>query len=96
MSFAGVIALIAPLAAMEVAEMGGAQMSFAGVIALIVPLAVIELVMKIIALTDVWKRKDIESEVRWGWTIVIVLVSTIGWLVYFIAGRKRREEEEIL
>ena len=65
-------------------------------IALIVPLAVIELALKIVALVDVWKRKDIESEVRWGWTIVIVLVSTLGWLVYFIAGRKRREEEEIL
>ena len=65
-------------------------------IALIAPLAVIELAMKIIALMDVWKRQDIESEVRWGWTIVVVLVGTLGWLVYFIAGRKRREEEESL
>ena len=63
---------------------------------LIIPLAVIEMVMKIVALRDVWRRKDIESEVRWGWTIVIVLVSTLGWLVYLLAGRKRREEEEIL
>ena len=71
-------------------------MSSATAIALIAPLAVIELAMKIIALMDVWKRKDIDSEVRWGWTIVIVLVGTLGWLVYFIAGRKRREEEESL
>ena len=63
---------------------------------LIIPLAVIEMVMKIVALWDIWTRKDIESEVRWGWTIVIVLVSTLGWLVYLLAGRKRREEEEIL
>jgi len=65
-------------------------------IALIAPLAAIELAMKIVALVDVWKRRDIDSEMRWGWTIVIVLVGTLGWLVYFIAGRKRREEEEIL
>ena len=63
---------------------------------LIIPLAVIETVMKIVALLDVWKRKDIESEVRWGWTIVIVLVGIFGWLAYFFIGRKRREEEEIL
>ena len=71
-------------------------MNSAVVIALIAPLAVIELAMKIIALMDVWKRKDIDSEVRWGWTIVIVIVGTLGWLVYFIAGRQRHEEEEIL
>ena len=65
-------------------------------IALIIPLAVIEMVMKIVALLDVWRRKDIESEVRWGWTIVIAFVSILGWLVYLIAGRQRREEEEIL
>jgi len=63
---------------------------------LIIPLAVIEMVMKIVALRDIWRRKDIESEVRWGWTIVIVLVSVLGWLVYLIAGRQRRGEEEIL
>ena len=63
---------------------------------LIIPLAIIEMAMKVVALLDVWRRKDIESEVRWGWTIVIVLVSTLGWLVYLLAGRKRREEEEIL
>ena len=71
-------------------------MSSAGVIALIAPLAVIELAMKIIVLVDVWRRKDIESEVRWGWTIVIVLVGTFGWLAYFFIGRRRREEEQIL
>ena len=71
-------------------------MESATAIALIVPLAVIELALKIVALVDVWRRKDIDSEVRWGWTIVIVLVSTLGWLVYFIAGRRRHEEEEIL
>ena len=63
---------------------------------LIIPLAIIEMAMKVVALLDVWRRKDIESEVRWGWIIVIVLVSTLGWLVYLIAGRQRREEEEIL
>ena len=63
---------------------------------LIIPLAVIEMVMKIVALRDIWTRKDIESEVRWGWTIVIVFVSVFGWLAYLIAGRTRREEEEIL
>ena len=71
-------------------------MSSAGVIALIALLAVIELAMKIIVLVDVWRRKDIESEVRWGWTIVIVLVGTFGWLAYFFIGRRRREEEQIL
>ena len=65
-------------------------------IALIAPLAAIELALKIVALVDVWRRKDIDSEVRWGWTIVIVLISTLGWLVYFIAGRKRQDEERIL
>lgn len=62
-------------------------------IALIVPLALIELGLKIIALVDVWRRKDIDSELRWGWTIAIVLINILGWLGYFIFGRKRREEE---
>jgi len=66
-------------------------------IALLVPLVLVELALKIVALVDVWKRKDIDSEMRWGWTIVIVLIGTLGWLGYFIFGRRRQpEEEEIL
>ncbi len=59
-------------------------------IGIILPLIFIEIIMKIIAIVDVLKK---DREVRWsktGWIISIIIFTLIGWLLYFLFGRKEK------
>jgi glucose uptake protein GlcU len=55
----------------------------------LVPLVLIDLGMVIYSIVDLYKP---ERRVRGGnklvWLLVILLVSTLGWLVYLLAGRE--------
>ena len=55
---------------------------------LLIPLAVIQLALMVIALVDLFKRENMKSNTRLIWVFVIVLINTIGPIVYLIAGRK--------
>ena len=55
---------------------------------LLIPLAVIELALMVIALIDLFKRENMKSSTRLIWVFVIILINTIGPIVYLIAGRK--------
>jgi heme/copper-type cytochrome/quinol oxidase subunit 4 len=55
---------------------------------LLIPLAVIQLALMVIALIDLFKRENMKSNTRLIWVFVIVLINTIGPIVYLIAGRK--------
>ena len=54
----------------------------------LIPLAVIQLALMVIALIDLFKRENMKSNTRLIWVFVIVLINTIGPIVYLIAGRK--------
>lgn len=52
------------------------------------PLVIINLIFVIIALVDLSKRK----KVLWGnkiiWVVLIIFVQYIGWILYFLIGKK--------
>lgn len=58
-------------------------------LAALAPLVLIDLAMVIYCIIDLYKP---ERRVRGGnklvWLLVILLVSTLGWIVYLLAGRE--------
>lgn len=54
---------------------------------LIAPLIVIQLVLMIVALLDLRKQEETNGS-KIVWLFVIILVNTIGPIIYFIFGRK--------
>lgn len=52
------------------------------------PLVIINLIFVIMALVDLSKRK----KVLWGnkiiWVVLIIFVQYIGWILYFLIGKK--------
>ncbi len=54
-------------------------------------LLVVQVILDVIALTDLYKR-PVEQLVlpnKWIWVAIILLVSTIGAILYLVVGRKR-------
>jgi hypothetical protein len=60
-----------------------------GLLLAIIPLALIDLGMVVYCIVDLFKP---DRRVRGGnklvWLLVILLVSTLGWLIYLLAGRE--------
>jgi heme/copper-type cytochrome/quinol oxidase subunit 4 len=54
----------------------------------LIPLAVLQLALMVIALIDLFKRENMKSNTRLIWVFVIILINTIGPIVYLLAGRK--------
>ncbi|WP_174819898.1 PLD nuclease N-terminal domain-containing protein [Paenibacillus koleovorans] len=52
------------------------------------PLLVLQLLLLIVALTDCLRAKRTNGP-RWLWILVIILVNTIGPILYFVLGRSR-------
>ncbi|SHG78904.1 PLD nuclease N-terminal domain-containing protein [Ornithinibacillus halophilus] len=57
--------------------------------ALIAPLLVIQAILMIVALVDLVKARDTNGP-KWLWLIIILFVTTIGPIIYFIFGRRNR------
>lgn len=55
--------------------------------ALLAPLFIIQAILLIVALIDL-KRIHATNGPKWVWLLIIVFISTIGPIVYFIFGRK--------
>ena len=62
--------------------------TIANMLPLLIPLAVIQLALMVIALIDLFKRENMKSNTRLIWVFVIVLINTIGPIIYLFAGRK--------
>lgn len=65
-------------------------------LSLLLPLAALELILLVVALVDLVRREPERvngSKVVWG--LIIVLITTIGPICYFILGRKEREDGRI-
>lgn len=60
-----------------------------GILLAVIPLALIDLGMVIYSIVDLFKA---DRRVRGGnkliWLLVILLVSTLGWLAYLLFGRE--------
>ena len=59
------------------------------IILLTAPLVIAELVMKVIALLNLRKQERTRGP-KLMWVLLILFVNTIGWIVYFLAGREDR------
>ena len=55
--------------------------------ALIAPLFVVQVILAIVALIDI-ARIHATNGPKWVWVIVVLVINTIGPIVYFIFGRK--------
>lgn len=55
----------------------------------IAPIIVIYLILTIVALVD-WFKAEKTNGPKWIWLFIILFISTIGPIVYFIFGRRDR------
>lgn len=57
-------------------------------ISLLAPLIIIQFILVVVALVDLFKgRKTLGP--KWMWILIIVFVTTLGPILYFVIGRKR-------
>jgi uncharacterized membrane protein YhaH (DUF805 family) len=62
-------------------------MELSELLPIIAPLLFIQLILIIVALTDLIKRPRALGA-KWIWAIIIVVVNLIGPILYFIIGRR--------
>ena len=55
--------------------------------ALIAPLIIVQVILAIVALIDI-ARIHATNGPKWVWVLVVIVINTIGPIVYFIFGRK--------
>ena len=55
--------------------------------ALIAPLFIVQAILAIVALIDI-ARIHATNGPKWVWVLVVLVINTIGPIVYFIFGRK--------
>jgi hypothetical protein len=71
------------------ASMLGLHLS-ANLVLILLPIVVIELGLVVFSLVDLFKpERRVIGDNKLVWALVIVLVGTIGPIVYLLAGRKR-------
>ncbi|WP_026908248.1 PLD nuclease N-terminal domain-containing protein [Paucisalibacillus globulus] len=57
--------------------------------ALIAPILIIQVILLLVAIVDLVKVKETNGP-KWLWALIIVLISIIGPVLYFIFGRRSR------
>lgn len=57
--------------------------------ALLAPLLIIEFLLLIVAIVDLIKVKETNGP-KWMWALIIIVISIIGSVLYFIFGRRQR------
>lgn len=65
------------------------EFAFAGIVAGLICTGIIWLIVLILALVQIFKRTDLESNTRILWLIAIVLFPFLGLLVYILANFKQ-------
>ena len=53
-------------------------------------LAVVQITLDVIALVDLYRRpvKQVVLGNKWIWVVIVLLVNTLGAIIYLVAGRK--------
>lgn len=57
-------------------------------IAVLAPIIIVELILLAVALIDCIRRET--NGPKWLWIVLILLISVIGPVLYFVFGRKNR------
>ena len=65
------------------------DMSIMELLKIIWPLLIVQLVLSIIGLTVLVKSEKVRFLPKWVWAIIIVLVASIGPIVFLIIGKER-------
>lgn len=56
--------------------------------ALVTPLIVIQFVLIVVSLIDLSKAEKTHGP-KWMWTLIVVFISMLGPILYFILGKKQ-------
>lgn len=56
--------------------------------ALVTPILIIQGILLLIALID-WAKADNLNGSKWLWFWIIILLNTVGPIIYFVFGRRR-------
>jgi uncharacterized membrane protein YozB (DUF420 family) len=60
-----------------------------GILLAVIPLAIIDLAMVIYCIVDLFKPdRKVRGNNKLVWLLVILLVGTLGWIIYLLAGRE--------
>jgi uncharacterized membrane protein (UPF0182 family) len=62
------------------------------IIIIAIPLAVAQITLMVTALVSI-SRKNLPAKEKTGWILLVVLVSMIGPIFYFVVGSKELDEE---
>lgn len=54
----------------------------------LLPLALIDLGLVIYSLVDLARRDRVTGGHKWPWAVVIIVIGTLGPIVYLVAGRR--------
>jgi hypothetical protein len=58
-------------------------------LAALVPLVLIELGMKVYCIVDLYRPdRRVKGDTKLVWLLVILLISTVGWVAYLLVGRE--------
>jgi glucose uptake protein GlcU len=59
----------------------------------VLPLVLIDLGLIIFTLVDLYRRdsRTVRGSKKWPWVLIILLVSTLGPIIYLVAGRTEGE-----
>ena len=64
-------------------------MDVGGLVAIVLPLLVLEIVLVVAALYDLTRPgRRVRGDNKAVWALIIILVSTIGPILYFLVGRE--------
>jgi hypothetical protein len=70
------------------------NINLAQLLPLLIPIILLELGLLVWALLDIIRRERVTGGNKVVWILVIVLVNTIGPIVYFLFGRKEGTAED--
>jgi len=86
------LATLPPLATGPATLVADTSLPSTGTLALLGVVVLVQLALLVAALVDLLRRPDeaVTGGRRWVWILVVVLLQTIGPIVYFAAGRRPR------
>lgn len=57
---------------------------------LLLPILIISLILVVISLVDLFKSKSASNKLKLIWTLIIIITTPIGPVLYFVIGRRDR------
>jgi hypothetical protein len=66
----------------------GGVMNTKQLVLILLPLIIINYTFVVLALIDISKRKKVAGGRKVVWALVVLFVSFLGWISYFLLGRK--------